>query len=90
MDPSHTPHFAYLGDELILNQFSILAENIQKAIGTSANNDGIVSMARQIQNIKQSREKWPSKILQTFKSRKVPVMAVEHVTKLNQSHCSRI
>ena len=90
MDPSRTPHFAYLGDELILNQFSILAENIQKAIGTNANNAGIISMTRQIQNIKQAREKWPSKILQTFKSRKVPVMAVEHVTKLNQSHCSRI
>ena len=90
MDPSRTPHFAYLGDELILNQFSILAENIQKAIGTNVNNAGIVSMTRQIQNIKQAREKWPSKILQTFKARKVPVMAVEHVTKLNQSHCSRI
>ena len=90
MDSSRTPHFSYLGDEIILSQFSLLAENIQKAIGTGANNDGIASMARQIQNIKSSREKWPSKILQTFKSRKIPVMAVENVTKLNQSHCSRI
>ena len=60
-------------------------------MGSGANaNDGIVYMARQIHYIKSSREKWPAKILQTFKSRKIPVMAVENVTKLNQSHCSRI
>ena len=83
------PHFSYLGDEIILAQFSLLAENIQKAIGGNAN-EGILSMSKQIQNIKSSREKWPAKILQTYKQRKIPVFAVENVTKLNQSHCSRI
>ena len=89
---SRVPHFSYLGDEIILSQFSLLAENIQKAIqpGNANANDGILSMSKQIQNIKSSREKWPAKILQTFKQRKIPVMAVENVTKLNQSHCSRI
>ena len=49
---SRVPHFSYLGDEIILSQFSLLAENIQKAIGGNANaNDGILSMSKQIQNI---------------------------------------
>ena len=33
---SRVPHFSYLGDEIILAQFSLLAENIQKAIGGNA------------------------------------------------------
>ena len=88
---SRVPHFSYLGDEIILAQFSLVAENIQKAIGGNANanaNEGILSMSKQIQNIKSSREKWPAKILQTYKQHKIPVFAVENVTKLNQSHCS--
>ena len=89
MDNSRVPHFSYLGDEIILSQFSLLAENLQKALGDNSN-EGISSMTKQIENIKTSREKWPGKILKTFKERTIPVFAVEDVTKLNQSHCSRI
>ena len=53
---SRVPHFSYLGDEIILSQFSLLAENIQKAIqpGNANANDGILSMSKQIQNIKSN------------------------------------
>ena len=89
MDNQRVPHFSYLGDEIILAQFSLLAENLQKALGENST-EGISSMTKQIENIKTSREKWPGKILKTYKERKIPVFAVEDVTKLNQSHCSRI
>ena len=89
MDNSRMPHFSYLGDEIILSQLSLLAENLQKALGNQTN-EGIACMTKQIANIRQIREKWPAKILQTYKERKISVFAAEDVTKLNQTHCSRI
>ena len=74
---------------MLFSQFSILAENVQKALGTQ-NNAGIESITQQIANIRQSQEKWPAKILQTYKEQKIPAFAAEDVTKLNQAHCSRI
>ena len=37
MDSSRTPHFPYLGDQIIPSQFPLLAKNIQKAIDGDAN-----------------------------------------------------
>ena len=37
MDSSRTPHFPYLGDQIIPSQFPLLAKNIQKAINGDAN-----------------------------------------------------
>ena len=46
---------------MIMTQFSLLAENLQKAL-PDANNEGIKGISKQINNIRSSRERWPSKI----------------------------
>ena len=89
MDTPRVNHFSYLGNEMVMTQFSLLAENLQKAF-PDASNEGFKGISKQISNIRSSRERWPSKILKTYKDRIVPVFAAEDITKMNQSHMSRV
>ena len=77
MDDHNVSTFNYLGEEMLLTQFSILAENIQKA-------------NIQIKRLKTKHEKWPEKIIQTWLKRNIPVFSSEAVTKLIQAYCSMV
>ena len=74
---------------MVMQQFTLLAENVQKAFPNSEN-EGVQAITQQVDNIKTSRERWPSKILKVFKERVIPVFGTEDITKLNQSHMSRV
>ena len=50
----HTSSFNYLGEEMLLNQFSILAENIQKTLPPG--HEGSQRIADQIQCLKTKRK----------------------------------
>ena len=53
--------FNYLGEEMLLAQFSILAENIQKALPPG--HESSKSISDQIKRLQNKHEKWPEKIL---------------------------
>ena len=74
---------------MVMQQFTLLAENVQKAL-PNAENEGVQAITQQVDNIKTSRERWPSKILKVWKERVIPVFGTEDITKLNQSHMSRV
>ena len=59
MEDNSSSTFNYLGEEMLLNQFSILAENIQKAL--PAGHESSQRIATQVQNLKTKRERWPGK-----------------------------
>ena len=40
MDTPRVNHFSYLGDEMVMQQFTLLAENVQKAL-PNAENEGV-------------------------------------------------
>ena len=63
--------FNYLGEEMLLNQFSILTENVQKTLPPG--HEGTKLIADQVKRLKSKREKWPEKIIQTWLERKTPV-----------------
>ena len=84
----HTSTFNYLGEEMLLNQFSILAENIQKTLPPG--HEGSQRIADQIQCLKTKRERWPGKIISVWQSRVLPVFSTESITKLNQAHMSMV
>ena len=74
---------------MVMQQFTLLAENVQKAF-PNTENEGVQAITQQVDNIKTSRERWPSKILKVFKESVIPVFGTEDITKLNQSHMSRV
>ena len=84
----HTRSFNYLGEEMLLNQFSILAENIQKTLPPG--HEGSQRIADQISCLKSKRERWPGKIMNVWQSRILPVFSTESITKLNQAHMSMV
>ena len=71
MDDHNLSTFNYLGEEMLLNQFSILAENIQKAL--PPRHEGTQRIADQIKCLKTKRERWPEKIIKTWLNRVLPV-----------------
>ena len=74
----------YFGEELLLTQFSLLAESIQKSLPPDS--PGQNAIAQQIIRINSKQEKWPARILQLYRNRTLPVFSMEGVTKLNQAH----
>jgi DNA repair exonuclease SbcCD ATPase subunit len=78
----HTSSFNYLGEEMLLNQFSILAENIQKTLPPG--HEGSQRIADQSSCLKTKRERWPGNFLNVWQSRILPVFSTESITKLNQ------
>ena len=88
MEDNSSSTFSYLGEEMLLNQFSILAENIQKALPPG--HESSQRIANQIQNLKTKRERWPGKIMNVWQSRILPVFSSESITKLNQAHMSTV
>ena len=75
---------SYFGEEMMLNQFSLLAESIQKALPPDS--QGQDAIAQQLLRINSKKEKWPSRIISLYFNRKLPVFNMEAVTKLNQAH----
>ena len=73
---------------MLLNQFSILAENIQKTLPPG--HEGSQRIADQIQCLKTKRERWPGKIISVWKTRVLPVFSAEPITKLNEAHMSMV
>lgn len=88
MEDNTSSTFNYLGEEMLLNQFSILAENIQKAL--PAGHESSQRIATQVQNLKTKRERWPGKIINVWQNRILPVFSSESITKLNQAHMSTV
>ena len=88
MDDHASSTFSYLGEEMLLNQFSILAENIQKTLPPG--HEGSQRIADQIKCLKTKRERWPGKIISVWQSRVLPVFSTESITKLNQAHMSMV
>jgi hypothetical protein len=74
----------YFGGELMMQQFALLAESIQKALPPE--NEGQRAIAQQLANINSKQEKWPQRIMQVYRDRNLPVFTIEAVTKLNQAH----
>ena len=68
----------------MLNQFSLLAESIQKALPPDS--QGHEAISQQISCINSKKEKWPARIISLYRNRKLPVFNMEAVTKLNQAH----
>jgi hypothetical protein len=74
----------YFGGEMLMQQFALLAESVQKALPPE--NDGQKAIAQQLANINSKQEKWPQRIMQIYRDRNLPVFTIEAVTKLNQAH----
>jgi hypothetical protein len=83
-----TNNYSYFAEEMLLSQFSLLAENIQKALPPDS--QGKYEIAQQILRINSKKEKWPSRILSLYRNRTLPVFSMEGVTKLNQAHAAFI
>ena len=80
-----TPNsYQYFGEEMLLTQFSLLAESIQKSLPPDAQGQDAIS--QQLLRINSKQEKWPSRILSLYRNRTLPVFSMEGVTKLNQAH----
>ena len=79
-----TSSHAYFGEEMILNQFSLLAESIQKALPPDSQSHEAIS--QQLHRINSKKEKWPARIISLYRNRQLPVFSTEAVTKLNQAH----
>ena len=79
-----TSGHAYFGEEMILNQFSLLAESIQKALPPDSQDHEAIS--QQLHRINSKKEKWPPRITSLYRNRQLPVFSTEAVTKLNQAH----
>ena len=79
-----TNNYPYFGEEMLLTQFSLLAESIQKALPPDS--QGQNAIAQQLLRINSKKEKWPSRILSLYRNRTLPVFSMEGVTKLNQAH----
>ena len=62
--------FNYLRQEMLLNQFSILAENIKKTLPSG--HEGSQQISDQIQRLQIKRERWPEKIIKTWQERILP------------------
>ena len=77
-----TPNsYQYFGEEMLLTQFSLLAESIQKSLPPDAQGQDAIS--QQLLRINSKQEKWPSRILSLYRNRTLPVFSMEGVTKLN-------
>ena len=74
----------YFGGEMLMQQFALLAESVQKALPPE--NEGQRAIAQQLSNINSKQEKWPQRIMQIYRDRNLPVFTIEAVTKLNQAH----
>ena len=87
MDDLHSfSTFNYLGEDLMLTQFSILAENVAKALPLG--NEGTKAITAQVKCLKSRKEKWPDKIITTWLQRNIPLFSSEAITKLIQAYLS--
>ena len=87
MDNLHSfSTFNYLGEDLMLTQFSILAENVAKALPLG--NEGTKAITAQVKRLKSRKEKWPDKIITTWLQRNIPLFSSEAITKLIQAYLS--
>ena len=59
-----TNNYPYFGEEMLLTQFSLLAESIQKALPPDS--QGQNAIAQQLLRINSKKEKWPSRILSLY------------------------
>ena len=79
--------FNYLAEDHMLSNFCQLAENISNALSKNADTTAITD---QVKRLKQTKEKWPDKIFQTWLNRVIPVFTQESIYKLIQSYLSWI
>ena len=77
--------FNYLAEDHMLSNFCQLAENISNALPSNINTSAIKN---QVKRLKQTKEKWPDKIFQTWLNRVIPVFTQESIYKLIQSYLS--
>ena len=71
MDDFHSfSTFNYLGEDMMLNQFSILAENVAKAL--PLDNEGTRAITAQVKRLKSRNETWPDKIITTWLQHNIP------------------
>ena len=73
---------------MVQQTLGTFAKSLQKCfpIGT----EGYNSLAETVQKLKATRERWPDKIFQLWKTREVPVCSSEDITKNNQSFTARL
>ena len=83
----HPNLHTYLGEELLLNQFTQLAANIRDALPPGP---ATAAIDRQIIKLDQKTEVWPSKLIDTCRNRQAPVFNQEEITKLNQTYNCKI
>ena len=80
-----TPNsYQYFGEEMLLTQFSLLAESIQKSLPPDAQGQDAIS--QQLLRINSKQVKWPSRILSLYRNRTVTGFSIEVLTKLNHAH----
>ena len=73
-------NFNYLAEDMMLNQLSLFAENVCKALPKG--NEGTRAITAQVKRMKSRKEKWPDKIITTWLQRIIPLFSSEAITKL--------
>ena len=77
--------FNYLAEDHMLTNFCQFAENLSNALPSNINTSAIKN---QLKRLKQTKEKWPDKIFNTWLNREIPVFTQESIHKLIQSYTS--
>ena len=81
-------NFNYLAEDMMLNQLSLFAENVCKALPLG--NEGTQAITAHVKRMKAKKEKWPDKIIKTLLKRVIPAFLTEAITKLIQSYLLRV
>ena len=84
----HSSVFSYLGEDMIQQQLSTLSNSLQQCFDPGSQQ--FQTLAKYTTKIARKREKWPDKILETWRNRVVPVYSPESITKVNQARVSQI
>ena len=66
-------NFNYLAEDMMLNQLSLFAENVCKALPLG--NEGTQAITAQVKRMKSKKKKWPDKIIQTWLKRIIPLFS---------------
>ena len=84
----HSSVFSYLGEDMIQQQLSEISNSLQQCFDPGSQQ--FQTLAKYTTKIARKREKWPDKILATWRNRVVPVYSPESITKVNQARVSQI
>ena len=57
-------NFNYLAEDMMLNQLSLIAENVCKTLPLG--NEGTQAITAHVKRLKQKKEKWPDKIIKLY------------------------